>query len=309
MQRIEPPQTTRPVILVVDDTPDALRFLTSTLESAGMTVLIAIDGLAALALLKHTIPDMILMDAVMPNLDGFETTERIKADPAFQHLPIIFMTGLTDTEHVVRGLDAGAIDFVSKPIVIDELLARIRVHLATARIAQGSQMALDMSGRPALAVDSAGEPRWLTPAASEMLERLFPGPSTAPGVLPEPFRSSIRRLQATRPAPGARLTMETDEGTLEAGFLRCTASDQWVFRLSERHEGKEKRMLAAQHGLTSRESEVLLWISRGKQNREVSEILQISPRTVNKHLEQIFEKMGVENRASATAMAVTTLTR
>jgi len=184
MRRIEPPQTTRPVILVVDDTPDALRFLTSTLESAGMTVLIAIDGLAALALLKHTIPDMILMDAVMPNLDGFETTERIKADPAFQHLPIIFMTGLTDTEHVVRGLDAGAIDFVSKPIVIDELLARIRVHLATARIAQGSQMALDMSGRPALAVDSAGEPRWLTPAASEMLERLFPGPSTSPGVLP-----------------------------------------------------------------------------------------------------------------------------
>ena len=68
-------------------------------------------------------------------------------------------------------------------------------------------------------------------------------------------------------------------------------------------------MLAAQHGLTAREAEVLLWISRGKQNREISDILQISPRTVNKHLEQIFEKMGVENRASATAIAVTTLTR
>ncbi|WP_242147316.1 DNA-binding response regulator [Sphingomonas sp. BAUL-RG-20F-R05-02] len=309
MPRAEPADTTRPVILVVDDAPEALRFLTSTLEGAGMTVLIAIDGLAAIALMKNVTPDLILMDAVMPNLDGFETTQRIKASPAHQHLPIIFMTGLTESEHVVRGLNAGAIDFVSKPIVIDELLARIRVHLATSRVAHGSQLALDMSGRPALAVDGAGEPHWLTPAASEMLERLFPDWCATSGGLPDPFLAALRRLQASAPTPGARLAVEVGERTLEAGLLRCTAAGQWVFRLSERHEGEEKQLLAAQHGLTSREAEVLLWISRGKQNREVSEILQISPRTVNKHLEQIFEKMGVENRASATAIAVTTLAR
>jgi len=309
MQRVEPADAARPVILVVDDTPEALRFLTTTIESAGMTVLIAIDGLAALALLKNITPDLILMDAMMPNLDGFETTLRIKAIPAFQHLPIIFMTGLTETEHVVRGLNAGGIDFVSKPIVIEELLARIRVHLATARVAHGSQLALDMSGRPALAVDGAGEPQWLTPAASAMLERLFPGWSCASGGLPEPFLAALRLLQARPPMPGARVTVAAGDRTLEAGLLRNTAADQWVFRLTERHEGEEQAMLAAQHGLTSREAEVLLWISRGKQNREVSEILEISPRTVNKHLEQIFEKMGVENRASATAIAVTTLTR
>jgi len=297
------------VVLVVDDTPEALRFLTSTLEGAGMTVLIAIDGLAAIALMKNVTPDLILMDAVMPNLDGFETTQRIKASPAHQHLPIIFMTGLTESEHVVRGLNAGAVDFVSKPIVIDELLARIRVHLATSRVAHGSQLALDMSGRPALAVDGTGEPHWLTPAASEMLERLFPDWCSASGGLPDPFSAAMRRLQASAPTPGARLAVEVGERTLEAGLLRCTAAGQWVFRLAERHEGEERQLLAAQHGLTSREAEVLLWISRGKQNREVSEILQISPRTVNKHLEQIFEKMGVENRASATAIAVTTLAR
>ncbi len=309
MRRTDPADAPRPVIRVVDDTPEALRFLTSTLEGAGMSVLIAIDGLAALDLLRNVTPDLILMDAVMPQLDGFETTLRIKANPAFQHLPIIFMTGLTETEQVVRGLNAGGVDFVSKPIVIDELLARIRVHLATARVTHGSQLALDMSGRPALAVDRAGELHWLTPAASEMLERLFPGWPSASGTLPEPFLTSLKRLQASAPAPGARITVGDGERTLEAGFLRCTAADQWVFRLSERHEGEERTILAAQHGLTSREAEVLLWISRGKQNREVSEILHISPRTVNKHLEQIFEKMGVENRASATAIAVTTLTR
>ena len=307
--RVEPAETTRPIVLVVDDTPEALRFLTTTIEHAGMTVLIAIDGLAALTLLKTITPDLILMDAVMPNLDGFETTRRIKAISAFQHLPIIFMTGLTETEHVVRGLNAGGIDFVSKPIVIEELLARIRVHLTTARVAHGSQLALDMSGRPALAVDGSGEPQWLTPAASAMLERLFPGWCCASGRLAEPFLGALRVLQSRPPAPGARITVAAGDRTLEAGLLRNTAADQWVFRLTERHEGEEQAMLAAQHGLTSREAEVLLWISRGKQNREVSAILEISPRTVNKHLEQIFEKMGVENRASATAIAVTTLTR
>jgi DNA-binding NarL/FixJ family response regulator len=308
MRRIDP-AAPRPVILVVDDSPEALRLLTGTLEEAGMSVLIAIDGLAALDLLTRVTPDLILMDAMMPQLDGFDTTRQIKANPTFQYLPIIFMTGLTETGHVVRGLNAGGIDFVSKPIVIDELLARIRVHLATARVAHGSQLALDTSGRPALAVDRAGEPQWLTPAAGAMLERMFPDWSAASGTLPEAFVAALRQLQAGAPAPGARVTLAVGERTLEAGFLRCTPAEQWVFRLAERHEGEEKTILAAQHGLTSREAEVLLWISRGKPNREVSEILQISPRTVNKHLEQIFEKMGVENRASATAIAVTTLTR
>jgi len=130
-------------ILVVDDTPESLRFLTATLERAGMTVLIAVDGFAALDLLDHVTPDLVLMDGAMPGLDGFETTQRIKADGRFRSLPVIFMTGLTETEHVVRGLEAGAVDYVHKPIVVDELLARVSVHLANARISQGSQLALD----------------------------------------------------------------------------------------------------------------------------------------------------------------------
>ena len=299
----------RPIILVVDDTPDAIHFLTRTLEREGMATLVAVDGLAALRLAERVTPDLILMDAVMPGLDGFETTRRIKANPAFQHVPIVFMTGLTETEHVVRGLSSGGVDFVTKPIVIDELLARIRVHLATARVAHGSQLALDTSGRPALAIDGTGELQWLTPSAVEMLESLFPAWDASSGSLPAPLLSALRGVQAAEPAPGAKINVEVGDRILEAGFLRRTPADQWLFRVTGRYDGEEQRLLAAQHGLTSREAEVLLWISRGKQNREVSEILKISPRTVNKHLEQIFEKMGVENRASATAIAVTTLAR
>ena len=296
-------------VLVVDDTPDSLRFLTATLEQAGMTVLIAIDGNAALDLLEHVMPDLVLMDAVMPGLDGFATTRRIKADGRFRHLPVIFMTGLTKTEHVVQGLEAGGVDYVHKPIMVEELLARVTVHLTNARVAHSSQLALDTAGRPSFAVEAGGTPSWLTPLAAETIERLFPGWTPRDARLPDPLAATIRRLQTPDAPPGAQASFEIGDSVVECTFLRRTTASEWLFRLAEKREGDAERMLAERHGLTSREAEVLFWISRGKQNREVSAILKISPRTVNKHLEQIFEKMGVENRASATAIAVGTLSQ
>ena len=300
---------TRATILVVDDTPESLRFLTTTLERAGMTVLIAVDGLAALELLEHVIPDLVLMDGVMPGLDGFETTRRIKADGRFRHLPVIFMTGLTETEHVVHGLEAGGVDYVHKPIVVDELLARVSVHLTNARIAHGSQLALDTAGRPPFAIDADGATRWLTPLATITIERLFRGWTPRGVRLPEQLAAAVQRLQGPDVPAGAQISLEIGDSVIECTFLRHTSAGEWLFRLTERREGDAERLLAERHGLTSREAEVLIWISRGKQNREISEILHISPRTVNKHLEQIFEKMGVENRASATAIAVGTLSQ
>jgi len=296
-------------ILVVDDTPESLHFLTTTLEHAGITVLIAVDGLAAIELLEHITPDLVLMDAVMPGLDGFKTTRRIKADGRFRHLPVIFMTGLTETEHVVRGLEAGAVDYVHKPIVVDELLARVAVHLANARISQGSQLALDTAGRPSFAIEDDGMTSWLTPLAAATIERLFPGWTPREVRLPEVLAAAIGRLVGPDVPAGAQTSVQIGDSVVECTFLRSTSAKERLFRLTEKREGDAERILAERYGLTSREAEVLVWISRGKQNREISEILQISPRTVNKHLEQVFEKMGVENRASATAIAVATLTQ
>lgn len=294
----------RDTVLVVDDTPDSLRFLTDTLESAGMTVLIATDGLAAIDLLEHVTPDIVLMDALMPGLDGFATTRRIKQDARFAQLPIIFMTGLTETEHVVHGFAAGGIDYVHKPIVVEELIARIRVHLRNARVAQGSHVALDASGRLLLSVDAAANRLWGTPRADEVLGRIYPDWQRP--TLPAPLAQAIRRMQgADGDAPSVRV--DAGDSRLELTLLGRTGADEWLFRLTEAREGEEERMLAARHALTGREAEVLLWVSRGKPNREISEILGISPRTVNKHLEQVFEKLGVENRASAAAIAARTL--
>src|SRR5579863_8552659 len=159
----------RDVALVVDDSPETLRLLTDALDSAGMTVMVALDGAAAMRIVDQITPDIILLDAVMPGMDGFETCRRLKRDAGLSNVPVIFMTGLAETEHIVSGLEAGGVDYVTKPIVIEEMLARIRVHLANARLTQSARAALDASGRYLLAVNGQGKIVWATPQAQKML--------------------------------------------------------------------------------------------------------------------------------------------
>ncbi|WP_028079712.1 response regulator transcription factor [Solimonas soli] len=296
----------RDIVLAVDDTPESLSLLTDTLEGAGITVLVANGGESCLALLDEITPDLVLMDAVMPGLDGFETCRRIKREKLLSHVPVIFMTGLSETEDVVRGLQAGGVDYVTKPIVVDELLARIRVHLANARSAHASRSALDATGRFLLSTDRGGRLLWCTPRAERLLVDLLPSGGETPR-----FSAEVsQQFAALREEGAPQLLLGTGDGRrLEFSFVSSTGPDEFLYRLREASSPEQllqqqTRLLQSTLSLTQREAEVLLWISRGKSNRDVSEILGISPRTVNKHLEQVFEKLGVENRASATARAV-----
>ena len=115
------------------------------------------------------------MDAVMPGINGFETCRRMKRDKMLAHLPVIFMTGLTETETRVEGLAAGGVDYVTKPIVVDELLARIRVHLANARVAHGTRAALDATGRFLLATDRARPAAVVHAQGAAVAGRVLPG--------------------------------------------------------------------------------------------------------------------------------------
>jgi len=297
-------------LLVVDDTPETLGFLTDTLDGAGFTVLIATDGESALALVDQITPDLVLMDALMPGMDGFETCRRLKNEKLLSHVPVVFMTGLSETEHVVQGLAAGGVDYVTKPIIVEELLARIRVHLTNARIAHGTRVALDATGRFLLATDQVGRLLWCTPKAKQLLAELFPTVagqgSTLPPVMVEQLHQ-LRQPGATR--TGTRSCLEAAGRRVELSFLSSIGPEELLFRLAEITAGGDEQLLQQTLQLTSREAEVLLWLSRGKSNREIGEILHISPRTVNKHLEQIFVKLGVENRASAAARAVRALAR
>jgi DNA-binding response OmpR family regulator/DNA-binding CsgD family transcriptional regulator len=299
----------RDTILVVDDTPETLSFLTDTLDHAGYTVLIATDGESALDLVDQITPDLVLMDAMMPGMNGFETCRRLKNEKLLSHLPIVFMTGLSQTEHVIEGLAAGGVDYVTKPIVVEELLARIRVHLANARIANGTRVALDATGRFLLATDRTGKLLWCTPKAKELIGELFPAHSDQGASLPPAIVEQLMQLRRENGRTQSKSTLEVGGRKLEISMMSPIGPDELLFRITEVSTVGDEQLLAQTLSLTSRESEVLLWISRGKSNREIGEILSISPRTVNKHLEQIFVKLGVENRASAAARAVRTLAR
>ncbi len=299
----------RDTVLVVDDTPETLGFLTDTLDLAGFTVLIATDGESALRLVEQITPDLVLMDAVMPGLNGFDTCRRMKRNKMLAHLPVIFMTGLSDTENVLEGLAAGGVDYVTKPLVVDELLARIRVHLANARVAAGTRAALDATGRFLLATDRSGRLLWCTPKARQLLGELFPPGNEVSASLPRSVMAQLMQLRSDGHSSQARLLLDVNGRKVEISVMSPIGPDELLFRLTELSTTSEEIQLQQTLSLTSRESEVLLWISRGKANREIGEILAISPRTVNKHLEQIFVKLGVENRASAAARAVRTLAR
>src|ERR671934_1848535 len=114
----------RDVALVVDDSPETLRLLTDALDGAGMTVMVALDGAGAMRIVDQITPDIVLLDAVMPGMDGFEACRRLKRDAGLANVPVIFMTGLAETEHIVRGLEAGGVDYVTRPMVVEERRGR-----------------------------------------------------------------------------------------------------------------------------------------------------------------------------------------
>ncbi|BCL38299.1 sensor histidine kinase [Nostoc sp. MS1] len=116
-------------ILVVDDTPTNLQVLFDLLTEKGYRVAIAKNGETALQRLQMSQPNLILLDVMMPGIDGFETCQRLKANPATGDIPVIFMTALSDSVDKVKGLSLGAVDYITKPIQNEEVLARIRVHL------------------------------------------------------------------------------------------------------------------------------------------------------------------------------------
>lgn len=294
-------------VLIVDDALDSIRMLNDVLENAGMTVLIALEGAQALNISRNITPDIVLLDALMPNMDGFETCRQLKRNPALADVPIIFMTGLSDTEHVVMGLNAGGVDYVTKPINPDELIARMQVHLANARIAQSTRQALDQTGQYLFAVDQNGQLLWATPQVHQRLHQAGYGQAGDLKVLADELGIWL----AHQPHPGHHLVPQrvSAEGP-SIEFLARVSAEENLLRLIDNPRSSDASVrLREALGLTVREADVMLWIANGKTNREIGQILDMSPRTVNKHLEQVFRKLGVENRTAAAAAAIKCLTR
>ena len=293
------------LVLIVDDVPDNLAVLHDALDAAGYTVLVATDGASALQRALQADPDIVLLDAVMPGMDGFEVARRLKAGPETAHIPIVFMTGLTDTEHVLAAFDAGGADYVTKPIRAPEVLARMAVHMGAARQARQARNALDAYGHATIALRLQGDGArlvWQTALARRWLPEYFDAaPDQVPPVL-------LRWLQAAVDAPEGReprpLSTPVGARQLVATLQGRTVDDDWLGGLREVSDAATVDATMLAFGLTQRESEVLYWVAKGKTNRDIGDILGSSPATVKKHLERIYEKLGVETRTAAAAMAM-----
>jgi DNA-binding NarL/FixJ family response regulator len=280
------------LVLIVDDVPDNLSLLHDALDEAGHTV---------------------LLDALMPGMDGFEVARRLKADPSTATIPIIFMTALTETEHVVAAFGAGGVDYVTKPIEPRQVLARIAAHTQTARAQRQARNALDAFGHATLVVRPAdGRLVWQTALARTLLREHFGSEgSSAPVPLIDWVRREVASAAAGAPAQPLvsargprRLTLElhsmTSDAETDDGADAAEAAE-WLIVASETDDGAVFDALMQGWRLTLREAEVLYWVAKGKTNRDVGDILAMSPRTVTKHMEHILQKLGVETRTAAAA--------
>ena len=287
-------ETQRPVVLVVDDAPSSLGMLCDSLEGEGYTVLVARDGDAALQRLELVVPDAILLDAVMPGLSGFDTCRQIKANSALAHIPVIFMTGLSETEHVLEGFACGGVDYVVKPLRVQEVVVRLHTHTRNARMTRLAREAVDVAGFGVLLVDARGRLAWRTPQAALWLKTM--DEAAAPGRLPQAMDAAL--LDDSAPvlfsSGGVQLSVRN------MGRVGIGETMLLLEQLSNNASAPSRLTNAA---LTPRETEVLSWLAKGKTNRDIGDILGMSHRTVNKHLEHVFEKLGVETRAAAAALA------
>ena len=312
------------LVLVVDDVPDNLAMLHDALDESGYTVLVATSGEAALARAAKARPDIVLLDAMMPGMDGFEVARRLKADAATAHIPIVFMTGLTETEHLVAALAAGGVDYVTKPIKPKEVLARMDVHLRGARHARQqaqqagqARNALDAFGYASITVRMPeGRVIWQTSLARELLLRY--GQTRAQTLPAAVHEWLVQHLPAARDGveppmlvldQGAaqlqlRVHLQTgDEDELADPGAEGVAGD-WLLILREVSDGAALEAMRLALKLTAREAEVLYWVAKGKTNKDIGDILGSSPATAKKHLERIYVKLGVETRTAAAAVAL-----
>lgn len=287
-------------LLVVDDLPANLGLLFDALSGAGHRVLVAETGEGALEQLRHETPDLVLLDYRLPGIDGIEVCRRIKSHPGLEEVPVLFLTANDDVADKVRALDAGAVDYVTKPIQPAEVLARVRTHLRISRLQrelaeelemrrEAEEQLRDSLDRALVVVSADGRILFATRLAQTLLKRSFPerGPEAFPGGIPSPGGSE----GGSELAPG-----------LMAKALTGRPGEPVVVELQASAAPGPNVLMKL--GLTPREAEVLFWIAEGKTSPEIGVILNSSRRTVEKHSERIFEKLGVGNRTAAIRCAL-----
>lgn len=286
-------------ILIIDDVPTNVGVLLDVLNGAGYEVAVAESGESALEQLAWLKPDIILLDVLMPGLDGFQTCRRLKEDEATADIPVLFMTALSDVVDKVRGFQVGAVDYLAKPLHPEEVLARVNAHLRL----REQQILLEQRAdeldrevqrrivaerelerafeRGLVVVGAGGDVLFASERARQLLARHYPGRDLC---------AAAAEMLAGRVPPGLRVGA--------VGATRPVA-----VHLDELSAPASPERLASL-GLTPRETEILFWVAQGKTNAEIGVILGAARATVKKHVENLLPKLGVETRLAAALRAM-----
>jgi len=308
-------------ILIIDDTISNLRVAVDLLHAYGFRILTASDGESGIERAHLAQPDLILLDVRMPGLDGFECCRRLKAHPGTAHIPVIFMTALTDTDNKVRGFDLGGVDYISKPFDAGELLARVRTHLEladlhrglgqrveertaalAAEVAQRKRIQADQSLLLDLLRDQGEQLRTLTRESLALQEQTTaPRPSTALAAQIEAVRIVLTQMDTQIQ------NAETEPTALPADALRRQALHalSLLQKIADTLDAPPLSSVGATgltrlqddplFKLTTREYEVLQLIGQGKSNTQIAEILVVSRSTVSSYRSRILTKLGVND--------------
>lgn len=296
------------IVMIIDDTPENLALLSDTLSDAGYRVLVATDGESALEQIDYLQPDIILLDVLMPGIDGFETCQRLKSKPQTAAIPILFMTALSELDKLLQGFDEGAVDYLVKPVRPPEVLARLEVQLKQLQNIQRAETVVNNSPYAALVLDNTGIITWVSAAGLHWLcefYQLLPEQIKIGTELSKPLLDWFKvQIQLSNNNDSSDFNQVINDVHFTVKLQRRVHNSEYLLVLEKYSNQWNVESVKNSLGLTLREAEILMWISKGKTNKEVGLILESSPRTVNKHLEHIFEKLGVATRAAAVSIVM-----
>ncbi len=313
-------------VMVVDDVPANVDVVLGLLCESGWRVLVADSGFRGIEQLELELPDLILLDLMMPGMDGIETCLQIKARDAWKHIPIVMMTAADELSKKLAAFEAGAVDFLTKPIQPEEVLARVRTHLhirelqaqleimnrslmqKNQELAEEIELRLDAEKQLESSLEQAlvisnrqGEVLFATRQAQLLLDTFFS--STPKHKLPLELQVWLTGPDNSKPLS----VTNKKRGEIQIDhFALSNSKNVSLMRIEHRNGDRGPQALLAL-GLTAREAEVLYWITEGKTNPEIAIILDSSINTVKKHANNLFTKLGVETRTAAARAALQVL--
>jgi len=292
---------TRRSVLVVDDNAANLKVIVSHLKAYSYDIFTARDGTAGLERARLVKPDLVLLDVEMPGIDGYETCRRMKADPELAPIPVIFMTVRSDIDDKIRGFDAGAVDYVTKPFEANELLARVRTHTELRRLQQQLQEEASDYGRER--ADLLATMR----SHSDQLRRLTrrwldrPNQGHDDGDLGDADMNAVAMAHAHLELASAQLgelPQVADSAALQhvQHALELLAPLRGALPPTPLPDRRIPRTESSPlDQLSARELEVLDLIVSGRANKEIAAQLKVARTTVSTYRNRIFDKLGVED--------------